>query len=165
MRLGNQPLDRLLTGGSELRRDDVLGVVEIFIGLDFTLVLLVDDEQEFITALSERLQIRGIDVRLAFDGEQALRLVQDQQPDIMVLDLKMPGIDGIEVLRRVKATRPEIEVIILTGHGTETDRETCMALGAFAYLQKPVDIDLLGATLKKANEKIQKKKADMKERK
>jgi len=70
----------------------------------------------------------------------------------------MPGIDGIEVLRRVKETRPEIEVIILTGHGSEADRETCMKLGAFAYLQKPVDIEVLSDTLKKANEQIRKKK-------
>jgi DNA-binding response OmpR family regulator len=76
----------------------------------------------------------------------------------MILDLKMPGIDGIEVLRRVKETQPGIEVIILTGHGSETDRETCMNLGAFAYLQKPVDIEILSATLKKANEKIQTQK-------
>jgi two-component system response regulator CpxR len=73
----------------------------------------------------------------------------------------MPGIDGIEVLRRVKETQPKIEIIILTGHGSEADREICMNLGAFAYLQKPVDIDVLSDTLKKANEKIQaqKKKA------
>jgi len=76
----------------------------------------------------------------------------------MILDLKMPGIDGMEVLRRVKETRPEIEVIILTGHGSEVDRDVCMKLGAFAYLQKPVDIDVLSDTLKRANEKIQEKK-------
>jgi len=69
----------------------------------------------------------------------------------------MPGIDGIEVLRRVKETRPEIEVIILTGHGSEGDRKVCVDLGAFAYLQKPVDIAVLTDTLKKANEKIRKK--------
>jgi DNA-binding NtrC family response regulator len=70
----------------------------------------------------------------------------------------MPGIDGMEVLRQVKATQPDIEVIILTGHGNETDRETCMGLGAFAYLQKPVDIDVLSETMKQANEKIQARK-------
>ena len=74
------------------------------------------------------------------------------------MDLKMPGIDGIEVLRRVKQTNPDVEVIILTGHGSEADREICMNLGAFAYLQKPVDIDLLSSRLKEANEKIQRKK-------
>ncbi len=69
----------------------------------------------------------------------------------------MPGIDGIGVLRQVKATRPEIEVIILTGHGSEDDRAVCMELGAFAYLHKPVDIDLLSQTLKAANDKIHPK--------
>jgi CheY-like chemotaxis protein len=70
----------------------------------------------------------------------------------------MPGIDGIEVLRRVKASRPDIEVIILTGHGSEADRKTCMDLGAFAYLHKPVNIDQLSETLKQANEKILERK-------
>jgi DNA-binding NtrC family response regulator len=68
----------------------------------------------------------------------------------------MPGIDGIEILKKVKQTRPEIEVIVLTGHGCEEDRERCMQLGAFAYLQKPVNIDLLSDTLKKAHARIQK---------
>ena len=82
-----------------------------------------------------------------------VELVKDDEPDVMILDLKMPGIDGIEVLRRVKRTNPHIEVIILTGHGSDEDCKTCMELGAFAYLQKPVDIDLLSETLRKANEK------------
>jgi len=77
----------------------------------------------------------------------------------MILDLKMPGIDGIEVLRRVKRNNPDIEVIILTGHGTEADRELCMKLGAFAYLQKPVDIEVLSDALKKANDKMRIKKS------
>jgi len=85
-------------------------------------------------------------------------MVSEDEPEVMILDLKMPGIDGIEVLRRVKETRPEIEVIILTGHGSDADKETCMKLGAFAYLQKPVDIELLSETLKKANEKIRLRK-------
>jgi len=121
-------------------------------------VLLVDDEREFVQTLSERLILRDMGSVVAFDGESALKLVHEEEPEVMILDLKMPGIDGIEVLRRVKETQPGIEVIILTGHGSETDRETCMSLGAFAYLQKPVDIDVLSATLKKANEKIQSQK-------
>jgi DNA-binding NtrC family response regulator len=77
----------------------------------------------------------------------------------MIIDLKMPGIDGMEILRKVKATRPEIEVIVLTGHGSEKDRQECMALGAFAYMQKPVNIDELSNTLKRAHEKIRKQSA------
>jgi CheY-like chemotaxis protein len=121
-------------------------------------VLLVDDEREFVQTLSERLMLRDMGSAVAYDGESALKLVHEEEPEVMILDLKMPGIDGIEVLRRVKETQPGIEVIILTGHGSETDRQTCMSLGAFAYLQKPVDIDVLSDTLKKANEKIQTQK-------
>jgi two-component system, OmpR family, response regulator CpxR len=119
-------------------------------------VLLVDDEREFVQTLSERLILRDVSSAVAYDGESALSLLDEDEPDVMILDLKMPGIDGIEVLKRVKNTRPEIEVIILTGHGSAADRETCMSLGAFAYLQKPVDIDLLSKTLQEANEKIRK---------
>ncbi|MBI9082935.1 MAG: response regulator [Desulfobacterales bacterium] len=122
-------------------------------------LLLVDDEREFVHTLSERLQMRDMDSAVTYDGESALDMVADDEPEVMILDLKMPGIDGIEVLRKVKQTRPAIEVIILTGHGSETDRETCMALGAFAYLQKPVDIDVLTETLKKANEKMKHNRA------
>jgi len=122
-------------------------------------VLLVDDEREFVQTLSERLLIRDVGSAIAYDGESALNLIKEDEPEVMILDLKMPGIDGIEVLRKVKATHPDIEVIILTGHGTEEDRKTCMDLGAFAYLRKPIDIELLSETLKKANEKIQQKRS------
>jgi CheY-like chemotaxis protein len=121
-------------------------------------VLLVDDEREFVQTLSERLIMRDMGSAVAYDGESALNLVSEDEPEVMILDLKMPGINGIEVLRRVKESNPDIEVIILTGHGTEADRELCMKLGAFAYLQKPVDIELLSSTLKKANDKIRMKK-------
>ena len=121
-------------------------------------ILLVDDEREFVQTLSERLLMRDMGSAVAYDGQSALDLVKDDEPDVMILDLKMPGIDGIEVLRRVKETQPEIEVIILTGHGSEADKEVCMSLGAFAYLQKPVDISLLSDTIKKANEKIKEKR-------
>ena len=120
-------------------------------------LLLVDDEREFVQTLSERLLLRDMGSAVAYDGESALKLIKEDEPEVMILDLKMPGIDGIEVLRRVKESNPDIEVIILTGHGSDADREVCMKLGAFAYLQKPVDIDLLSETLKKANERIQQK--------
>ena len=120
-------------------------------------VLLVDDEREFVQTLSERLMMRDMGSAVAYDGESALDIVREDDPEVMILDLKMPGIDGIEVLRRVKQTRPEIEVIILTGHGSEADKQICMELGAFAYLQKPVDIDTLSETLKAANAKIRER--------
>jgi len=125
-------------------------------------LLLVDDEREFVQTLSERLLLRDMASAVAYDGESALSIVDDDEPEVMILDLKMPGIDGIEVLRKVKATKPGIEVIILTGHGSEADRKICMELGAFAYLQKPVDIDLLSQTLKQANQKIKENLRELK---
>ena len=122
-------------------------------------VLLVDDERDFVQTLSDRLIRRDMGSAVAYDGESALNLVSDDEPEVMILDLKMPGMNGIEVLRRVKQSNPDIEVIILTGHGTDADRELCMRLGAFAFLQKPVDIEVLSDTLKKANDKIRIKKA------
>jgi CheY-like chemotaxis protein len=121
-------------------------------------ILLVDDEREFVQTLSERLIMRDMGSAVAYDGESALSMVEEEEPEVMILDLKMPGIDGIEVLRKVKASRPDIEVIILTGHGSEADRKVCMDLGAFAYLHKPVDIDELSKTLKSANAKVQARK-------
>ncbi|HKI81103.1 MAG TPA: response regulator, partial [Pseudodesulfovibrio sp.] len=130
---------------------------DIYRKMDFDVpskVLLVDDEREFVQTLSERLMMRDMGSAVVYDGESALNLVRDDEPEVMILDLKMPGIDGIEVLRRVKSEHPDIEVIILTGHGSEADRKVCMELGAFAYLHKPVDIDVLSETLRAANEKI-----------
>ena len=134
---------------------------DIYRRFDFKMpskVLLVDDEREFVQTLSERLLMRDMGSTVAYDGESALAMVQEEEPEVMILDLKMPGIDGIEVLRRVKETRPDIEVIILTGHGSEADRKTCMGLGAFAYLYKPVDIEQLSETLRQANQKILERK-------
>jgi len=130
---------------------------DIYRKMDFDIpskVLLVDDEREFVQTLSERLMMRDMGSAVVYDGESALNLVNEDEPEVMILDLKMPGIDGIEVLRRVKADHPDVQVIILTGHGSEKDREVCMGLGAFAYLHKPVDIDVLSETLKAANEKV-----------
>ena len=132
---------------------------DIYRRMDFELpsrVLLVDDEREFVQTLSERLLMRDLGSHVVYDGESALDLVKDDEPEVMILDLKMPGIDGIEVLRRVKASRPNIEVVILTGHGSDQDKKVCMELGAFAYLHKPVDIEVLSSTLKEAYAKIRK---------
>ena len=134
---------------------------DIYRKLDFEMpskVLLVDDEREFVQTLSERLIMRDMGSAVAYDGESALNLIEKEEPEVIIVDLKMPGVDGLEVLRKVKATRPEIEVIILTGHGHEDDRQLCMELGAFAYLQKPLDINVLSETIQKANDKIREKK-------
>jgi DNA-binding response OmpR family regulator len=113
-------------------------------------VLLVDDEEEFVKALAERLKMRDLRSDTVLDGEEALSYVEDQEPDVMVLDLKMPGIDGMEVLRQVRKAYPNIQVIILTGHGTEKDEEEAKRLGAFDYLEKPVNLDVLVKKMKAA---------------
>ena len=113
-------------------------------------VLLVDDEEEFVKALAERLKMRDLRSDTVLDGEEALSFVEDQEPDVMVLDLKMPGIDGMEVLRQVRKAYPKIQVIILTGHGTEKDVEEAKRLGAFEYLEKPVNLDVLVKKMKAA---------------
>ncbi|MBS3809744.1 MAG: response regulator [Desulfobacterales bacterium] len=113
-------------------------------------ILLVDDEQEFVNTLSERIQMREIGANVALNGEEALEFVDNEVPDVMVLDLRMPGIDGIEVLRRVKKQYPDVQVIILTGHGSEKDEEEARRLGAFDYLQKPVEVDTLVTRIRKA---------------
>jgi DNA-binding NtrC family response regulator len=117
-------------------------------------VLLVDDEKEFVESLSERLELRNLEADVVFDGEQALEAIKEGKHDVMVLDLRMPGIDGIEVLRRVKKRNPDVQVVVLTGHGTEKDEEQAKKLGAFAYLKKPVDIDHLIEALKKEKLKV-----------
>lgn len=122
-------------------------------------VLLVDDEREFVHMLSDRLEMRDLGAAVVYDGEQALAAVSEEEPEVMVLDLKMPGIDGIEVLRRVKTEHPNVEVIVLTGHGSEEIKRNCLELGACAYLEKPVDIDTLTKTMKEAHRRAQEKKA------
>ena len=113
-------------------------------------LLLVDDEEEFVKALAERLKMRDLRSDTVLDGEEALSFVEDQEPDVMVLDLKMPGIDGMEVLRQVRKAYPKIQVIILTGHGTEKHEEEAKRLGAFDYLEKPVNLDVLVKKMKAA---------------
>ncbi|MEZ5359622.1 MAG: response regulator [Candidatus Zixiibacteriota bacterium] len=113
-------------------------------------ILLVDDEKEFVHTLSERLKTRNLESAIAYDGEQALDMVRNDVPDVIILDLLMPGIDGIETLRRLKEMNPDIQVIILTGHGSDRERETAEELGAFAYLHKPVNINDLARKMKEA---------------
>ncbi len=117
-------------------------------------VLFVDDERDFVQTVSQRLISRDVGTYGVYDGKQALDLIVDDRPDVMVLDLKMPGMHGVEVLRKAKELAPEIEVIILTGHGTTKDMDECMKLGAFAYMNKPVNIEELSATIKEANDKV-----------
>ena len=127
-------------------------------GKDKLRVLLVDDEKEFVESLSERLELRNVKAQVAYDGEQALEALEQGKPDVMVLDLRMPGIDGIEVLRRVRKDHPDMAVVILTGHGTDKDEKEAMRLGASAYLKKPVDVDHLVGTLHRVWNRLKKSK-------
>jgi len=106
-------------------------------------VILVDDEVEYITALSERLQMRGMETDLAFNGEKAIERVEEQDYDVMVLDLKMPGIDGLSVLKALNKSHPEIRVIIITGHGSDIEKDLAYQYGAFMYMQKPIVLEEL----------------------
>ena len=119
--------------------------------------LLVDDEQDFVMTLSDRLEMRNIDSEVVFNGEQALDFVDSDEPEVVVLDLRMPGIDGIEVLRRVKRDHPNVEVIVVTGQGTEKDERVVRELGAFDYLLKPVDIQTLAGKIKAASRKARRR--------
>lgn len=113
-------------------------------------ILLVDDEEELVSTLSERMEMRGLDAEVALDGPQAIDAIKTRLPHVMVLDLRMPRMDGMEVLRHIKKNNPEIQVIILTGHGSAKDEEQARRLGAFDYLQKPVDVETLVNRIKKA---------------
>ncbi len=113
-------------------------------------VLIVDDEQDFANTLAERLALRDFDTEVKKDGEGALAAVEDNPPDVVVLDIRMPGIGGFEVLRRIKATHPQVQVILLTGHGSTGDGIKGMELGAFDYLIKPVDINDLMTKIRDA---------------
>lgn len=112
-------------------------------------VLLVDDEEDFVTTLSERLSLRGIETETAYNGEDALVKMNQRTPDIVILDVMMPGLSGLDVLRQIKETLPDIPVILLTGRGSTREGIDGMKQGAFDYLMKPVDIEDL---IKKMNE-------------
>ncbi|MDD4732245.1 MAG: response regulator [Desulfovibrio sp.] len=107
-------------------------------------VLLVDDEQAFVEAMTKRLARRDVEVRAASGGQECLdALAKDASVEVVVLDVKMPGIDGVETLKRIKADYPLVEVIMLTGHATVETAIDGMKLGAFDYLMKPCDMDVL----------------------
>ena len=106
-------------------------------------VLLVDDEQDFLETLSNRLEMRGLKVSAVTSGEQAISEAKQQDYDAIVVDLSMPGIDGLETLKRIKADNPNAEIIMLTGHGSVQSGVEAMKLGAGDFLQKPVELSQL----------------------
>ena len=105
-------------------------------------VLLVDDEKKFAMMLSKRLALRGIDVDYVYTGEEAMVKAKDSPYDVAILDVKMPGIGGIELKRKLHRLIPDIKIIFLTGHGSKSDFETGSAEAA-CYLAKPLQIEEL----------------------
>jgi len=116
-------------------------------------VLLVDDAKDFVEYMRRRLTARGMDISTAFNGQEALDIIKEQDFDVVVLDVLMPGMDGIETLQEIKKMKPELEVIMLTGHGTVESAAEGMKLGAVDYLLKPCDLDTL---LNAINEAVKK---------
>lgn len=104
-----------------------------------TKVLLVDDEEQFVEVLAQRLQGRGYKVETAFNGDDAIELVNRHEVDVVILDVLMPGRDGIETLRELKRIKPLVEVIMLTGHASVETAIQGMKLAAYDYLMKPTD--------------------------
>jgi DNA-binding response OmpR family regulator len=103
-------------------------------------LLLVDDEESFVLTLGERLRLRNYETRTATNGEAALSEIQKERPDIVLLDLKMPGMGGMETLEKIKTEDPTIEVIMLTGQGDKQSCEEGLKAGASDYIVKPIDI-------------------------
>ncbi|MCF8145312.1 MAG: response regulator [Deltaproteobacteria bacterium] len=114
-------------------------------------VLVVDDEEEFVDALAQRLEVRGFTVMTAFSGDDALAVVQDKPVDVVILDVLMPGKDGLQTLKEIKQLKPLVEVIMLTGHATVETGIEGMKLGAYDYLMKPTDTEELVSKINKAH--------------
>ena len=114
-------------------------------------VLLVDDEESFVEYLGKRLSARGMQVTTSLSGEKALERVKEQAFDVVILDVRMPGMSGVETLREMRQARPEMQVIMLTGHASIESGVEGMKLGAFDYLVKPCDIEVLTKAISEAH--------------
>jgi len=116
-------------------------------------VLLVDDEEEFIKTLTSRLEVRGLKVTGATRGQDALDILDKEKFDVIVLDLAMPGMDGLETLERIKGKDPDAEIIMLSGHGSIKTSIEAIKLGAEDFMEKPVDLPELLEKIAEAREK------------
>ena len=124
--------------------------------MDKMKVLLVDDEEDFISTLAERLELRNMSPLVAIDGAVAIRLLEKHKPPVVVLDVMMPGIGGLDILKYIKRNCPNTQVIILTGRGTTKEGIESMRHGAFDYMLKPVKIEELLKKLNDAFEVVKK---------
>ena len=122
-------------------------------------LLLVDDEVKFLKAIADRFELKGgFNVTTAVNGEQAIEAAKEGGFDVAVIDLQMPGMDGAEVLKILKANHEYLEIIMLTGHATVDSAVECTRLGAFNYLEKPYGFEKLTEAIKDAYETLLKKK-------
>ncbi len=117
-----------------------------------TRVLLVDDESEFVELMTSRLEARGLSVVALSSGEEAVKAVEDRTIDVAVVDLAMPGVDGLQTLAGIKEQRPDMEVLMLTGHASVKSGIEAMKRGATDYLEKPVDLNALMSAIRAAKE-------------
>ena len=118
-----------------------------------TKVLLVDDEKDFVEMLALRLSELGEKVLSSYSGKECLETLEKEAIDVVILDIKMPGMGGIETLKEIKRRFPLVEVILLTGHGTTQTAVEGMKLGAFDYLLKPADFEDLTTKLEGARKR------------
>ena len=116
-------------------------------------VLLVDDEVDFLEIMEERLSARGVDVVISESAEDALKRIDTGIFDVVILDLQMPGMNGLEVLKRIKERHPEIQVILLTGHATVEKGVEAIRLGAIDFVEKPANLEVLKEKISKAHKK------------
>jgi len=118
-------------------------------------LLLVDDEKRFLSTTRQLLENRGVVTSTAESGREALRIMEEKIIDVVVLDVKMPEMDGVETLRKIKSRHPLVEVIMLTGHASVDSAVDGMRLGAFDYLLKPCNVDDMLDKVKEAFDKKQ----------
>ena len=119
-------------------------------------VLLVDDEEKFVEVLAQRMKTRGLKVDTSMSGEDAVKHAKDKDLDAIVLDLQMPGMSGLEALKKIKQENPDLQIIILTGHGTVQAGIEAMKEGAMDFIEKPVDLSVLLEKIKEAKLKCAK---------
>jgi DNA-binding NtrC family response regulator len=116
-------------------------------------VLLVDDEEELVSALVERLGYRGIDAKFALNGAEAIEMIREEDFDVVVLDLKLPGMSGVDVHNHLKSEHPDLPVLLITGHGAPPDQLGLLPGEDYDFLEKPIGLDSLIQRIREASEK------------
>lgn len=116
-------------------------------------LLIIDDEERYVDMLAKRLKLRGCQSKVCYNGTDGISLVKRYRFHLVVLDLQLPDVYGTEILKQIKEICPQVPVIILTGHGTEADREECMGAGALDFIHKPLEIDDLIEILEKVKKR------------